>query len=199
MYKFLDRILQKLRGDRSVPTPNIDVTYFRLATEYYVAARASWSAGGTTVAGNLVHHAIEMYLKGDLAREESPECVRGYGHDLKRLWKAYKKKHSGKSLSAFDRTIKDVHKFEDIRYPDAISKKGMFFSLPLSRPSPPLRQNFVRGGATPPTYFVALDEVDALVKAVYDTASVDPEFDFRLLTEEGRAALHRYNTSFPSP
>jgi hypothetical protein len=150
------------------------------------------------VAGNLFHHAIEMYLKGDLAREEPPEDVRRYGHDLKRLWKAYKKKHSAKSLFAFDQTIKDVHKFEDIRYPDGISKKGMFYNLPLSRP--PVRfTNFSAGGKTPPTYFVALDEVDALIQALFENASVNPTFHFSSLTEEGRAALHRYNTSFPSP
>ena len=198
MHRFLERILHRLRRDRGVPTPNVDETYFRLATEYYVAARASWSSGGTTVVGNLLHHAIELYLKGNLALEESPARLRGYGHDLKRLWKAYKKKHSAKSLSAFDRTIKDVQKFEDIRYPDAISNKGMFYNLPLTRP-PTAFNNVATSGRTPPTYFLALDEVDALVKTVLESASVDPEFEFRLLTEEGRTALHRYNTSFPGP
>jgi hypothetical protein len=74
----------------------------------------------------------------------------------------------------------------------------MFFSLPLSRPPTPFK-NSVAGGKTPPTYFAALDEVDALAKTVFEITSVNPEFYFSRLTEEGRAALHRYNTSFPRP
>ena len=43
--------------------------YFRFGTQYYVAGRYAALVWLIPVAGNLLHHAIEMYLKG--ARTES--------------------------------------------------------------------------------------------------------------------------------
>jgi hypothetical protein len=82
-------MIRWIRRDPNLPSPLIDGHYFRFATEYYVAARTAWLPALGTVTGNLFHHAIEMYLKGDLSREESPAHLRRYGHNLKRLWKAY--------------------------------------------------------------------------------------------------------------
>jgi len=42
--------------------------YFDAATHYYVAARFAYFARAIPTAGNLFHHAIEMYLKGCLVQ-----------------------------------------------------------------------------------------------------------------------------------
>jgi hypothetical protein len=95
-----------------------------------------------SVAGNLFHHAIEFYLKGDLSRSVPRRDLRKRGgrsgHNLECLWKVYKENHSVSALSAFDGCITDLQKFETIRYPDAIGKNGMVFAIPVSRPQPPL-------------------------------------------------------------
>jgi len=138
MPRFLARLLRRLPFAVPTPTTDIDGHYFNLATQYYVTARwATFTVAGT-VAGNLFHHAIELYLKGDLSRSVSQRDLRKYGHNLKRLWKDYTQKHSASALSGFDSCIKDLHKFETIRYPDAIAEKGMVFAIPVSRPQPPL-------------------------------------------------------------
>ena len=50
-----------------MPTDN-DVKYrfCDLATQYYIAGRLAARAAQAPVYGNLLHHAVEMYLKGAL-------------------------------------------------------------------------------------------------------------------------------------
>jgi hypothetical protein len=183
----------------SVPNPLIEGHYFWLASQYYVTGRAAVFAGAAPVAGNLLHHAIEMFLKGDLAQHKSTEELKEYGHHLKKLWKAYKAKNPAVSLAAYNSVIKDLEKFEQIRYPDAFNSKGMFFNIPIVRPSGPPIQNWRAGGKTPPTYSVVLAEVDALVKAIFHAGSLNPQFEFMKLSSEGRDILHRANAAFPTP
>ena len=64
--------------------------YFGLGTQYYFSARAATFAGCFPIAGNLFHHAVEMFLKGVLVRQLSRAQLKSYGHDLKRLWKVHK-------------------------------------------------------------------------------------------------------------
>jgi hypothetical protein len=42
--------------------------FFSPATQYYVSARYDVFAGLNPVAGNLLHHAVEMCLKGALSK-----------------------------------------------------------------------------------------------------------------------------------
>lgn len=188
---FLARLLRRLPFAVPTPTPNIDGHYFDLATQYYVTARWATFAGSGTVAGNLFHHAVELYLKGDLSRSVSRRHLTKYGHNLRRLWKVYKQKHSASALSGFDSCIKDLHKFETIRYPDAIAEKGMFFAIPVSRPQPPL--GFRVAGSTPPTYFVVVNDIDQLIRILFTTSSLNPDFFFAKLGTEGKAVLYRDN------
>ena len=41
--------------------------FFSAGTQYYVAGRYAVIVGLIPVAGNLLHHAVEMFLKGGLA------------------------------------------------------------------------------------------------------------------------------------
>jgi hypothetical protein len=180
------------------PTPDIDGHYFDLATQYYLAARwATFTIAGA-VAGNLFHHAIELYLKGGLSRNLSRPQLKKLGHDLRRLWKVYKQKYSASELSGFDSCIRQLHRFETIRYPDAVAEKGMFFAIPVSRPQPPLDFPVFGGGSTPPTYFVVVNDIDQLIKILFTIGLLNPDFFFAKLTMEAKAVLHRDNPAFPA-
>jgi hypothetical protein len=197
MPKFLTRLLQRLQFAVPVPTPDIDQRYFDLATQYYVTARwATFTLSGT-VAGNLFHHAVELYLKGDLSRSVSRYYLIKFMHDLRKLWKEYKQKYSATDLSAFDACIKHLRKFEAIRYPDAIAENGMFFAIPISRPQPPLEFSVSGGGSTPPTYNVVVNDIDKLVRILFTTSLLNPDFFFDKLSMEGKAVLNRDNPAFP--
>ena len=44
--------------------------FFRTAGQYYVAGRYAAFAGFIPVTGNLLHHAIELFLKGGLSKKD---------------------------------------------------------------------------------------------------------------------------------
>ena len=67
--------------------------------------------------GNLLHHAVELYLKFALIGVLTPAEMRSreYGHNLERLWQRYKELVSSPALDRFDRMIKALHEFEELR------------------------------------------------------------------------------------
>jgi hypothetical protein len=194
MLRFLSRLLHQLPVGVPTPTRNIDVHYFHLATQYYAAARWATFAISGTVAGNLFHHAVELYLKGDLSRTVYLGRLARYGHNLKRLWKVYKQKHSASTLSGFDSCIKDLDKFEAIRYPDDIVEKGMFYEIPVSHPKSTIVFQVV--GSTPPTYRVVVNDIDQLIRTLFTTSSINPDFFFGKVGLEAKAVIYRDNPAF---
>ena len=58
------------------------------------------------VCGNITHHAVEMFLKGGLARYRTLSELRAMGHNLKKIWRAFKTDFP--ILPCFD-TIKRSH------------------------------------------------------------------------------------------
>jgi hypothetical protein len=73
------------------------------------------------VCANLFHHAVEMFLKGGLARKHKLSDLKDMGHDLKKLWNAYKAEFTNSTLKRHDKTISGRNKFEDIRYNGVIA------------------------------------------------------------------------------
>jgi hypothetical protein len=99
--------------------------FFKFGSQYYVAGRYGVFAGLMPVAANLHHHAIEMFLKGALSKSMSlEELKRKLGHRLPKIWTKFKRQASDPSLNRFDKIIKELNKFEDIRYPDEILRRG---------------------------------------------------------------------------
>jgi hypothetical protein len=66
------------------------VEFFRLGLHYYIAGRFATLAGLFPMAGNLLHHAVEMFLKGALVRLVGLKPLRKVGHDLNGLWDMFK-------------------------------------------------------------------------------------------------------------
>src|SRR5438876_786309 len=84
---------------KAVDKDNLQAVMFaQLACQYYATARFAMYAQRMPVCGNLFHHAVEMALKGGLARKRDVSELRYMGHRLKALWREFKKEHPGLGL-----------------------------------------------------------------------------------------------------
>lgn len=165
--------------------------WFDLATQYYVVARFSAFAGLLPVYGNLFHHAVEMYLKGCLSSKLTLSELKGLNHNLWKIWQRFKQEVADATLSRFDDAIRELHKFENLRYPDKIISQGMQVAFGIKKgdfsfASSPKGQ--------PPRYGITVEEIDSLVEALFEKASVNPKaFTGSLLKSDARTYLKRDN------
>jgi hypothetical protein len=162
------------------------------ATQYYVAGRLAARAGLIPVYGNLLHHAVEMYLKTALVGLVSPEKMRSreYGHNLEWLWQRCKEKEADPALDRFDATIHALHEFEELRYPDKIPHSEIMMAITW-RPSDAVMSS---GDRKPKQYEVFISDVDGLIIEILDRASLNPEYFMgSILGDSGRAALMYLN------
>ncbi len=134
--------------------------FFELGIQYYVVARFGAMAKLIPVTGNLYHHAIEMFLKGQLAKTHTLEQLKkNFSHRLPDTWSAFKGLFPAEDLSPFDGLILDLDRFERIRYPDNVLKEGMFAGLGWN-PAPPAE---IKGqGAKVPRYELTVTTIDRL-------------------------------------
>src|SRR6266566_319784 len=154
-----------------VDAAHLTIEFFRYGTEYYIAGRYGVFASLMPVAANLHHHAIEMLLKGIIAEKTTPEELkRKLRHNLRGIWKRVKRETNDPTLSRFDEVVKELGKFEDIRYPDELLTKGasMFFDVTRAGAS----TNFA-SGISEPKYTLCLEDVDELVHAIFKIAGRD--------------------------
>jgi hypothetical protein len=172
-----------------LPTPQAKAPeyFFKVGLEYYIAGRAAAAAHLSLVTGNLLHHAVEMLLEGELARTTGLDDLKAkYGHRLLRAWDAVKKLHAAEDLAGFDQVITDLDHFEKIRYPDDILSNGAQISVgwgngPTQRP------------ATPPLYSLDVNAVDKLVARLARLFRINPPAYLGGLNPEARRALEFLN------
>ena len=171
----------------------LQMMYFDTALHYQITARYATVAGLVPASGNLIHHAIEFYLKGALIKKLNEAARRKLHHNLRRLWRLYKKERNNPVLDKFDQTIRDINKFERIRYPEEILNLGMLAEIGFVR-----NTSKTQGGSTPPgaRYQLALDEVDELVKLIFQIENINPKFYINRLNEHSRRYLD-YQNQFP--
>jgi|SRR5712691_8443996 len=109
------------RFGRSVPAPSAEDViheFFTYGSQYYLAGRYGMFAGLVPVAANLHHHGIEMLLKGALSKTMTLEDLKlKLMHRLPKIWRKFKKQANDASLSRFDKVIKELSKYNEIRYP----------------------------------------------------------------------------------
>jgi hypothetical protein len=151
----------------------------RRGIDYYVAGRFSALPGRSlVVSGNLLHHAIEMFLKGALCKKQSHsrQQIRSMGHNLKKAWKAFKETCPDPRLNALDSAVRDLNKFEDLRYPDKLMSSGMVGMFILKREH--VKDMNVTHGKGPalPRYAYIMEDVDELVKLIFEVGGMDPRF-----------------------
>ena len=170
------------------------IEFCKRGMEYYVAGRFSALSGKSIiVSGNILHHAIEMFLKGGLCMRgsQSRQQIRSMGHNLKRAWKAFKKTCPDPRLNALDSAVKDLDKFEDLRYPDKMMSSGMVGMFILKREH--VKDTYVSNpkGPIPPKYAYIMEDVDELVKLIFEASRISPGF-FQMHGET-LTMLQKYN------
>jgi len=146
-----------------------------LATQYYISGRLAAKCFLVPVYGNLLHHAVEMFLKAVLVGTLSIDEMKNkkYGHDLTALWARFKEEENDTALDRFDQTIKDLHAFDSIRYPDEIIAKGLLSGVGWA---PEHATTFSGSMKPPPKYEFTINRVDELVVELLHRADLNPKF-----------------------
>lgn len=162
--------------------------------EYYVSGRFACLEGLVNVGGNLCHHAVEMMLKAHLIENHEPEELRRrpFGHDLPHLWQTFNAEVVA-DLDRYGETIDELHRFEEIRYPDTTAQRGSVITVGLTRSSG--RATDGEGQPRPePRYDLGLEEIDDLVAAIFKAASINDRAYFPGAFSSGvRHYLYEHN------
>jgi len=166
----------------AIPAKHYLVHAFGLGLQYLASGRFAAAAHFIPVAANLLHHSIEMFLKGCLVQHVGFDNLpKGRnGHDLEGLWVIFRKYVTDTTLSRFDILIAELHKFEHIRYPENLLREGGMLSI-----------GFLSGvrntqilGPKHPEYQISINDVDSLVEELFRVGNVNAEFyGFKLRQE----------------
>jgi hypothetical protein len=151
-----------------------EMQFWRLGTDYYIAGRSALFLKLVRIYGNIYHHAIETLLKAGLSREISLHDLRNpkkFGHDLDKLWPAFKAQFNWDELNSFDQIIKALHHFEDIRYPDKILQHGATI-----QGSQPASTEDTKTSAA--RYGVNKHDLDRLVAKIFFVCGITPDVYF---------------------
>jgi hypothetical protein len=167
--------------------------------EYYVTGRYGVHAQ-VWVSANLLHHAVELLIKANLARDDSADQIRQYGrkavysHSLAAAWQEFKKRSGDKALDAFDKVVAELDKWESIRYPDQLVSSGGVMTIELvESPAPP-----AGAPASPaPPYRLALPEIDRLVKFLVERSNINLAALSLLLDQKHAARYFTETNSSP--
>jgi HEPN domain-containing protein len=140
--------------------------YLQTAFHFYIAARFATINSLTPVAGYLAHHAIEMFLKAGLVEATSDKERILLTYDLPGIWRQYKQLRANPELDKFDRTINDLDRFDSVRNPDRLIRYEMIMQVGFGRDTSPTKPTELR-------YQLALEELDELVKLIFQTSGID--------------------------
>lgn len=155
---------------------------------YYVAGRFSFLAGQQQpVCAILLHHAVEMFLKGALCQTMELKQVGKPKHRLRKLWTWFKRAFADQELSSHDRALLDLDPFYKLRYPDSPVKDGMDIAFsPGSRADGEMASSPSRGSL----YSIYLADIDALVAGILEASGQGRR---SVLTDRALAVLNEGN------
>jgi hypothetical protein len=154
--------------------PSADYHFYKIALQYYAVGRFAGLTGLMPVSGNVIHHAVEMMLKGRLTHTLTFKEMadRPYRHCLPRIWQAFKALFPAEDLTPFDRFIDLLHQFDSIRYPDRLLQQGAQITVGLVTESR-------LGGRNParpePEYRLSITDLDKLMNELFRLCSINPE------------------------
>ena len=163
----------------------------RDATQYYVSGRFAALTGLVPVAANLLHHSIEMFIKGALSQTLNLTDLQKLGHDLEALWA----KLTGIATDAFPGdlgvAISTLNRFESLRYPDKVLTEGLDLALSIYTDN---RTEIRNGnGKKLNHYHLVVEDMDRLVVAIFSFAGVSPAFHTQNLRAEAKEFMNKYN------
>lgn len=172
--------------------PEIHTHFYRLAMEYYISARAANQCGVISVTGNLLHHAVEMLLKGQLSKTVALEELKSgkkYAHKLPSIWTEFKALFPTEDLTEFDNAVSDLDRFDLIRYPDRL-KLGAMIGIGMGRGRP--EKGLDPQSQTIPQYQVGIGDIDALFDRIFPLCRMNPKA-YMFVTDRGADALDEHN------
>jgi hypothetical protein len=158
-------------------TDAIDL-FFANGCQYYVAGRYAAFAGLNPVVGNILHHAIEHFLKGALSKSKTFPELKRLGHHLSAVWAAFKVQVNNPALAQFDGVISTLHEFEELRYPDSVLTSGMQCTINITKAGAAMTR-VTSNDPAPPTYQLCLEDIDELVRAIFVATSRNPKAYFQ--------------------
>jgi hypothetical protein len=159
-----------------------------LALQHYVAGRMLALQLLIPVAGNVLHHAVELTFKAALADVVPLKALKfDYSHNLPRIWKRFQEEYGAQV--EHDQTIDDLHRFDEIRYPGP-SGGSTAHHCSIFRDVQGRRMG------SPGAYSLVLEDVDALMSDVLSNRKVSflfrndvaqlPSFSLQCLLERNR-------------
>jgi hypothetical protein len=172
--------------------PRTDYHFYTMGMQYYAAGRFGALHQLTPVTGNLLHHAVEMILKGKLAHHHSLADLKDrkkFGHDLGKCWAGFKAVFPAEPLASHDDVINMLNEFEDLRYPDDLLRLGAHISIGFVT-----RSNMGGPGPTvvEPGYQLSITDLDALMNSVFKLCGINPEGYMSHYGDAGEM-VERYN------
>ena len=177
-------------SERKSRIDRIRQSFFSSGIQYYVSGRYAIFAGLIPVSGNLLHHAVEMFLKGGLAASMDLGELKGLGHSLPKTWSAFKVRFGHLSLEGFDSVVDSLHAFEELRYPDSMIENGArIMAGPVAGPRLQDSEQII----PTPSYELYLSEIDLLVRVVLEVSAVNPGFFLAGLNSRATEYLNEAN------
>lgn len=167
--------------------------FARVAVQYYIAGRSAAINQLLPVAGNLLHHAVEMSLKAALAASHSMGELRAFNHNLPNAWRTFVAAYHVTARPQFEAVVNALHRFENLRYPDSLLTDGAEMQLALHR------TDVITSGPTGfrvprvPIYLLVLEEVDELQEAIFAASNLNPKFFSGSLSAKAREHLLERN------
>jgi hypothetical protein len=172
--------------------------FFMLGGQYYVAGRFATFAALNPVIGNLLHHAIEMFIKGAISKSKSLDELKTIGHKLPKLWDELKRQAKDEPLARFDGVIANLDTFEEVRYPDKIMTDGMASIIAITKAAAVTTQQGAAANSVR-QYKLCLEEIDELAAIIFKIANRNPVGYLPRLKEDARCYLNQDNASFSVP
>jgi len=169
--------------------PDVGSEFLRLALQYYIAGRSACFAYSMPVAGNLLHHAVEMVLKHLLAEKGVTESELHYKfrHDLKKLWRTTKHALADASLTTYDPVIRIIARMYDVRYP----RRSYSFQMSIRKePTRPPTGSAAKGLRH---YHLSLEEADELMTALLTRSTTTEWISGRLASGDAKSQYLREN------
>lgn len=166
----------------SIRPEDYRVQAFQLGLQYLASGRFAAAAHLSPVSANLLHHAVEMFLKGCLAQYIGfDKLPKGRdGHNLEKLWLMYRQHVADAVLCRFYAVISELHKFEHIRYPEPLIQEGGMLSIGF----PSDARNVQLSGPKLPEYQLSVEDIDALIAEIFRLGKVNSEFFRFMLVQE---------------
>jgi hypothetical protein len=153
--------------------PRTDYHFYTMGLQYYIAGRFGALHRLTPVTGNLLHHAVEMVLKGKLAHHHSlADLKKKFGHDLAKCWAGLKTLFPAEDLSPHDDVVSTLNEFEDLRYPDDLLKFGAHITIGFLTRS---QMGGPSSGTIEPGYQLSITDLDALMGRLFTLCGINPE------------------------